>query len=236
MSNSVTWDQLKALKDELTPPRSSILGTFSGRAAPPTRSHDVLSTIIGTPPETSHEIAKLKSALALLSADVPRGTGALYVGKSKVVSKDYWLLVIWAIRSLNWACGEAIAREWSMQCAARYKDGEGFDKAWNSYDTDRVDRVGIGCLYTLAQDHEWTPTKVNTHDAHISYKSNSGQHRAEYTVLKSSDIAAQPNTVWRVKGILPDRGVAAIYGESGSGKSFLALDLAAVLAEVKTDG
>jgi hypothetical protein len=34
---------------------------------------------------------------------------------------------------------------------------------------------------------------------------------------------------WRVKGLLPEQGVAAVYGASGSGKSFLVLDLALAL-------
>ena len=40
-------------------------------------------------------------------------------------------------------------------------------------------------------------------------------------------ITAQP---YRVRGVLPARGLAAIYGASGSGKSFLAMDLAFSLA------
>jgi hypothetical protein len=34
---------------------------------------------------------------------------------------------------------------------------------------------------------------------------------------------------WRVKGLLPEQGIAAVYGASGSGKSFLVLDLALAL-------
>jgi hypothetical protein len=36
---------------------------------------------------------------------------------------------------------------------------------------------------------------------------------------------------WRVKGVLPSRGLAQIYGESRAGKSFLVLDLAAAIVE-----
>ena len=35
---------------------------------------------------------------------------------------------------------------------------------------------------------------------------------------------------WRVKGLLPTTGIAAIFGPSGSGKSFLAKDLGACIA------
>ncbi len=39
---------------------------------------------------------------------------------------------------------------------------------------------------------------------------------------------------WCVKGLLPDEGIAAVYGPSTSGKSFLALDLACAIAEGRT--
>jgi RecA-family ATPase len=42
-------------------------------------------------------------------------------------------------------------------------------------------------------------------------------------------MAIQP-IQWRVKGLLPATGIAAIFGPSGSGKSFLAKDLGASIA------
>lgn len=51
-----------------------------------------------------------------------------------------------------------------------------------------------------------------------------------YTLRTSAQIAALPPLQWRVKGILPTTGLAAIFGSSGSGKSFLAIDIAAAIA------
>jgi RecA/RadA recombinase len=44
-------------------------------------------------------------------------------------------------------------------------------------------------------------------------------------VLTVDEAMKLPPLDWLVKGLLPRRGVAAIYGPSGSGKSFLVLDL-----------
>lgn len=44
-------------------------------------------------------------------------------------------------------------------------------------------------------------------------------------------VAALPIPPWRVKGILPATGLATIFGPPGSGKSFLALDIAAAIAQ-----
>ena len=48
-----------------------------------------------------------------------------------------------------------------------------------------------------------------------------------YTFRTASDLASLPPMTWRVKKALPDIGLAAIFGPSGSGKSFLAIDLLA---------
>lgn len=52
-----------------------------------------------------------------------------------------------------------------------------------------------------------------------------------YKLLNGADLAALPPLAWRVRGVLPAVGLAGLYGPSASGKSFLALDMAAAIAE-----
>ena len=52
-----------------------------------------------------------------------------------------------------------------------------------------------------------------------------------FKLLGSADLHALPPLSWRVRGVLPAHGLAALYGPSASGKSFLALDMAAAIAE-----
>ncbi len=52
-----------------------------------------------------------------------------------------------------------------------------------------------------------------------------------YKLLSASDLAALPPLAWRVRGVLPAAGLAGLYGPSASGKSFLALDMAAAISE-----
>jgi len=52
-----------------------------------------------------------------------------------------------------------------------------------------------------------------------------------YRLLTAEDLAALPPVRWRVRGVLPADGLAAVYGPPGSGKSFLALDLLGAVAE-----
>jgi putative DNA primase/helicase len=51
-----------------------------------------------------------------------------------------------------------------------------------------------------------------------------------YKLLTGAQLAALPALAWRVRGVLPAVGLAALVGPSGSGKSFLAFDLVAAIA------
>jgi hypothetical protein len=65
-------------------------------------------------------------------------------------------------------------------------------------------------------------------EALLSSASNPPQR---YKLLNSADLAALPPLQWRIRSVLPDSGLAGVYGPSASGKSFLALDMAAAIAE-----
>jgi len=54
---------------------------------------------------------------------------------------------------------------------------------------------------------------------------------SRYRLLSAADLRELPPLAWRVRGVLPAVGLAALYGPSASGKSFLAFDLAASIAE-----
>lgn len=51
-----------------------------------------------------------------------------------------------------------------------------------------------------------------------------------YKLLGPNELRNLPPLAWRIRGLLPANGLAAIYGPSASGKSFLAFDMAAAIA------
>jgi hypothetical protein len=55
--------------------------------------------------------------------------------------------------------------------------------------------------------------------------------RKRFNFLTPAEMKARPPLEWRVQGVIPTKGVATIFGPSGSGKSFLLLDLMAAIAE-----
>ena len=65
----------------------------------------------------------------------------------------------------------------------------------------------------------------------LSSASEPPKPEPRYKLLGSADLHALPPLQWRVRGVLPADGLAGLYGPSASGKSFLALDMAAAIAE-----
>ncbi|WP_051180351.1 AAA family ATPase [Caballeronia insecticola] len=58
-----------------------------------------------------------------------------------------------------------------------------------------------------------------------------GHHEPPYVVRRASDVLSTKPMRWRVHGVLPESGLAAFYGPSGGGKSFLLLDICIAIAE-----
>jgi SepF-like predicted cell division protein (DUF552 family) len=53
----------------------------------------------------------------------------------------------------------------------------------------------------------------------------------KYKLLTGNDLRALPPVQWRLKGILPYEGLAAMYGPSASGKSFLGFDAGVAISQ-----
>jgi phage/plasmid primase-like uncharacterized protein len=51
-----------------------------------------------------------------------------------------------------------------------------------------------------------------------------------FRLLSTDDLAALPPLRWRIRDVLPESGMAAVFGPSGSGKSFLVIDMALAIA------
>jgi hypothetical protein len=176
---------------------------------------------LNSPAESPAETEKLTSALSFLSSDTGYGSGRFYTSSGSPES-DYWLAGIWAIASLNWSSGKDIARGWSKQ-SVRYTE-DGFEKAWNSYNPKHPNGVGVGSLYKRVKELGWQMPVANANTSPPSLDTG------RYKILWPSDVSAIPSIQWRIKHVLPATGLAAVYGPSGSGKSFLALDLGRAIA------
>lgn len=57
-----------------------------------------------------------------------------------------------------------------------------------------------------------------------------GRHRRPLVLQTVAELLAQPRPQWIVRGILPRGAMGVVFGEPGSGKTFLVTDLAAAVA------
>jgi hypothetical protein len=217
MKRDVTPKMLAMLIAELRTAGKPSAVVPVGKAPPSQLAKNLLGN---SPSETPAEIAKLLSALTMLPSSVGRGNGSFYDAAGQPID-DYWQATVWAIAGLGWSSGQDIAREWSKGCPKRYDD-EGFEKTWRDFKPNHPNPIGIGSLYKRAKEAGW-----QSQGAHVQPASNASR----YKLLDSTCMRALPPLIWRVKGVLPAVGLAALFGPSASGKSFLALDMAAAIAQ-----
>lgn len=140
---------------------------------------------------------------------------------------DYesWRAIIWAVASTGWRSASAIAHHWSARARHRY-DSAAVDKLLGDFDPSRG--VSLGTLVHHARQNGWSESLLHQ-SAHLPPPpplppSPSGP------LLTATELRQLPAAPYIVRGLLPARGLVAIYGEPGSGKSFLALDLAHAIA------
>lgn len=192
-----------------------------GRAGPASalpvavRPMSALGKMLAAP---AADLTALKEALSYISPDVPRGTGTI-IDPAGVPVSDYWFGVILAVRREYGEDAKESVRQWSQQ-SGRYDDA-GFEHAWNQYKASHPNPISIGSFYMLAKANGWSGPS----NAVVPAISGGG-----FKLLDREDIMRLSPLKWRVKGLFPEAGIGAIYGPSGSGKSFLSFDLGMAIA------
>ncbi|WP_248320816.1 AAA family ATPase [Caballeronia sp. Sq4a] len=113
--------------------------------------------------------------------------------------------------------------DWSSKDERIDKDGGPMyqpglcEKEWESFRNNRPDAVTIGTLVEWAQKGRLNVAALEA-----------GATR--FRLRSAAELANALPMPWLVRGVLPKEGLAALFGPSGSGKSFLALDAAAAVA------
>jgi hypothetical protein len=162
--------------------------------------------------ENEDNIAKIKEVLSFIPANLDH---------------DNWRNATWALASLGWNCGQDLAEEWSATSTAHWQDGGAkalakIEELFNSYDPERG--ITVGTLFHLAYEHDM-PRPASRDAVHPVPAHNKPARR--FNVRTRTELDALPPMRWTIRGAVPETGVAAIFGDPGSGKSFLAIDLVA---------
>ena len=136
--------------------------------------------------------------------------------------------------------GFSLWDDWSAD-GATYPGTEGLRTQWDSFDR----RAGAGHRQTtmasaihLAKQSGYVhsrPTDVTSVTSLLTkvevITAELRQDRGRFGTLPIYELALQPPGKWLVKGILPDADLVVLFGASGSGKTFVALDLAFSVAQ-----
>lgn len=158
---------------------------------------------------------------------------------------DHWLMVGMAIHHETGGEGFDLWDEWSQR-SPKYTTEEYGKGKWESFGRNPTRQVTIRSLIQLANQsgahitvgvtsleefEDLTPSTAGDEDFGPSM-----QHSTQYKfeVIPWDKFATTTNQSYLIKGLLPQSALGVIFGESGSGKSFIALDLAAAIARGTT--
>ena len=173
----------------------------------------VAQSLAGGELETPENVTRVQSQLALINADC---------------DYELWRNVVWAVLSTGWVTAEAMARDWSATGGDRY-DEKAYNTLVASFDPTRG--ITLRTLNHFATLAGWQPIKVALQLPQVmSAKVNSKGEVRQNRLLSATDLAAMPDLLWLIKNLLPAKGLASIYGQSGSGKTFFALAMACAVA------
>jgi len=147
---------------------------------------------------------------------------------------DYeaWRNICWSIASTGWQSANAIAHKWSAAALNRY-DADVLDQLLAEYDPTRG--ITIGTLVHQARSHGWKGTLAWKSAQPSTETSASIEQSSCSQLMTVQQLRSLPRAEYVVRGVLPAKGLAAIFGAPGSGKSFLALDLAHAIAAERAD-
>lgn len=160
------------------------------------------------------------------------------------LSYDQWIMIGMALH--HETAGEGFEQwdEWSSR-SPKYTTREYGEERWRSFGKNDGDRVTARSLVKLAGEHG-VKVQVNKPAAPEEFKGveeSTGAaitppqgeptlpaKREKFQPIPYAIFASTPPPEWIVKGLLPKAELAVLFGESGSGKSFMALDVAMSIA------
>ena len=177
---------------------------------------------VSTWEENDIKIAKIKEFLRFCPADC---------------DYDKWRNIIWSVSSLSWDIGPSLLLGWSKTSRRHWtedaapKTETALENLINEFDSDRG--ITVGTLIDEAKKNGWTPASPFEPELIFEPPATMDLDTPSrgYKIYSRDDLGRLPKQQWLIHGVLPLQGTAAIFGAPGTGKSFLALDLAARISE-----
>lgn len=157
----------------------------------------------GTVQVEAKTVTELRSALMHMRSD----------------DRDSWVAMGHALKELS-DTGRGLWMDWSA--TSDKFDPKDAAKKWDSF---KPQHTGYQAVFAEAQRQGWI--NPNSNGARVPAAAKPIDSTRRFTLLTDNDLQQLPPQQWLVKRIIPDSGVGVIYGDSGTYKSFLTLDLLA---------
>lgn len=189
--------------------------------------------------ETSDaDLARLKSALNAIPNE-----------GSEELDYDAWRNIVFGVHHATGGSDEGLAlvHDFSSR-SSKYDPDFIDDRVWPYIRSDRDGNVVTDrSVFTRASAAGWAdPSVLDAFDVLDAPAAGSdsgvegaalapvgaagGNSVARYRFISSAEYRARPRPNWLIRGVIPQAQLVVLFGDSGSGKSFIALDMAACIA------
>lgn len=160
---------------------------------------------------------------AIQQAAIPHLRSALLAMRAD--DRDLWQRIGHALKT-GGEIGRGLWLEWSST-SDKY-DAADAARTWDSFKPTKTHWKNV---FSEAQRQGWTNPASNAGQLVTLAAYRPVTDGPRFPLLTADELANLPPLRWRIKGVLPESGLAAVYGPSGGGKSFLVLDMLASVAD-----
>ena len=164
------------------------------------------------------ELAQLQSALAAIPQE------------QNPLDYDDWRNVGFALHYATEGSDEGLALLHEFSARSGKYDAEFIDnRFWPYVGVNSAEPITSRTLFSLAKQHGWEdPTVIDDFDV---LQEDETPNKLRFAPIPVHQFAVPVKHQWLVKGVLPMAELAVLYGDPGSGKSFMALDISTAISQ-----
>lgn len=177
-------------------------------------------------------------------ADVPSTTTAPILTREQIarclavldpsMGYDAWLRIGMALHYVLGDDGLEVWDSWSAG-GANYKGIEDLRTHWVSFGKPNGDPITGRYLVKLANENGAGidlrgPASLDEFEDVSTPGDDDADKALRFAVVPAQEFVKRPAPTWIIKGVIPRAQLVVLYGASGAGKSFLALDMGAAIA------
>jgi hypothetical protein len=233
--NAMPYTDILGLEDTIADLDALVAPLCAARFQATTqRSFDPDDFMIGREPKTGQTLSQMEGLLAVLDPDMPR---------------EDWIRVAMGLHHETEGddTGFYLWNDWS-QNGEKYPSEEALRTQWESFDRRKGSghsNITMATVMKMAKEAGYSEPGIDSCDLRQQAQevtSNLPQvdgvrtpdgYSGKFPVHAAGDPALHKSTEWHIKGVLPKADLIVLFGASGSGKSFVALDMIGAVARGK---